>query len=131
MRAISRRVCLLLPLAAAPGCARKLEQPALRLDESHNNGSFAVAVGALIELALPGNPSSGFTWQRVGNRNGTVEREGDVQFRSNSNEAGDPGIYYFRFRALQPGSDAIRMVYARFEKSVGGARTFTVTIEVK
>jgi inhibitor of cysteine peptidase len=94
----------------------------------HDGETIKVAVGDEFVIALPANPSTGYTW--------TASSDPDVTFVSSrqvsgGSQPGSPGTQQLTFRGTHPGTSTLELEYARsFEASGPPAKTakFPVTV---
>jgi inhibitor of cysteine peptidase len=124
------------PAPPTPPAAAPAAQPGNWLDiRSDDNGKRArVPLGKNILIRLPGNPTTGYTWQASGVSSAAVRMLGQPQFSAapaTQGKVGAGGTYSFKFQAVQPGAATIKLVYLRpWEKNKPPAQTFTVTLDV-
>ena len=108
------------------------------LGRSENGKRARVGVGQYILVRLPGNPTTGYSWQMASPSNTAVRLLAQPQYvpqaqadKTREKTVGAGGTYYFKFQAVQPGTAVIRLAYARsWERNKPPAETFTVTIDV-
>jgi inhibitor of cysteine peptidase len=94
----------------------------------HQGDAVTAAKGDEFIVALPANPSTGYSW--------TAEDDPDVTFVSShqtagGNQPGAPGTEELTFRAERAGQSTLELAYARsFEPGVPPAKTakFPVTV---
>ncbi len=94
----------------------------------HQGDTITVANGDEFVIALPANPSTGYSW--------TAGDDADVTFVSSrqvagGNQPGAPGTQELTFRATDTGTSTLELAYARpFEHGVPPAKTakFAVTV---
>jgi len=105
---IAAGVVVLAAVAALCGC-----WSVVTLDETAEDQAWVVGVWDRIELRLPGNASAGYTWQLAGqSRAGVVELIDGPSFEPDAPDlCGSPGVFTFRFRALEKGSTRLRFEY--------------------
>jgi inhibitor of cysteine peptidase len=104
----------------------------MQLTEADAGRTIQMRVGDRLEVALPGNPTTGFQWE-VGALNHAVLRPiGEPEFERSSSAIGSGGKVTMRFEAVGPGATGLQLVYRRpFEKDAPPARTFEVTATVQ
>jgi inhibitor of cysteine peptidase len=106
-------------------------EPVYLFDQTNNSKSYPVQLDAEIRLSLPGNPTTGYTWQLDMTPGIVIVSEGYIPDDNTGTTAGSGGTYLWIMRAVQPGSQVISGVYARpWESNLTGAETFTLTLEV-
>jgi inhibitor of cysteine peptidase len=94
----------------------------------HQGDTITVANGGEFVIALPANPTTGYSW--------TADDDPDVTFVSSEQVAGGsqpgaPGTQELTFRAEQTGTSTLELAYARpFEKGVPPVKTakFPITV---
>lgn len=107
----------------------------LAVDESLNGQQYQVQAGQTFMLDLNSNPTTGYTW--------TVTNSGDDKIISllgsayqtdvmdnQPVRAGQGGKQYWYFKALEPGTTELQLVYARPWESVQPAQVYNLTINV-
>jgi inhibitor of cysteine peptidase len=98
---------------------------------SDDHGTVHLSTGQILEVSLPANPTTGFSWA-------VVEQSGLVAAGSRYVPAphrpglvGSGGTAVFEFRAPSRGVQHLDMTYAQhFDPSVPPARTFSLTVDV-
>jgi inhibitor of cysteine peptidase len=108
----------------------------LRLTERDNGSTVTVKPGTEFEAVVATNPSTGYTWVWPGGEaaNKVVEPVGTPRFDRDAEEAirvGSGGNETWRFRAVRPGRETVRLEYRRaWDSATPPERTFTFTAEV-
>ncbi len=105
-------------------------------DEGDNGQTVTMGVGDVLQVMLPENPSTGYTWAVVTNDE-TVLRPSDQPAydvgtaAADSNVLGAGGTRTFLFEAVGAGTSELRLVNARAqETAVEPAATFELTVQV-
>ncbi len=130
---------LILSIAAgvATGCTSANASAApLKLAQSDNGKSFTVKVGDTIQVIIPGNPTTGYSWTAtLSDKDAAVlVQNGEpayVEEAADTEVVGAGGTFTFTFKALAPGQATLKLVYARPWESVAPAQTFEVQITVE
>jgi len=110
-------------------------QPALpapvKLTDADNNKSVQLAVGQRIEIRLPANPTTGYSWLLQGFP-GCLELANFSYASERKSIPGAGGTQTVEFLAASPGEGDLKIVYRRpWEKSdVPAAKTFSVKVTV-
>lgn len=118
-------VFLIISLPLLYGCKEKL----VRFDESGE--TFYVQIDDVIKLQLPGDPSTGNAWRKIFYDDSVVIRVGKKNYKIGDQLTGDGGFYYYRFRAIAPGTSIIKMEYGnRFESDKKAIKHFEITVIV-
>jgi len=107
----------------------------MAVDESYNGNEYHVQVGQSFIVSLHSNPTTGFVWN--------IKNAGDEKIISLINNnylvnnaenqpavVGQGGQQYWQFKALQPGTTDLQLVYARPWESVQPAQTFNLKVIV-
>lgn len=106
--------------------------PALSLDEGDNGRTVTVATGAQITIQLPGNPTTGYTWEATVGDRSVLNEAGPATFSPSSGALGAGGTYTFRYKAAASGQTDLTLVYQRsWEAGVPPLRTYMVTVVVQ
>lgn len=90
-------------------------------------------VGDTLDVALPGNPSTGYTWVAK-DLPSLLQQEGEPKFTQggNSGAVGAPGTLNITFKATRAGSGKLVLEYERpWETTATPANTFSTTVTVK
>jgi inhibitor of cysteine peptidase len=93
--------------------------------ETNANGEF------IIEIALPSNPTTGYTWVATFDTS-LIELVEDTYEADNTDEmiVGGGGTQYLKFKALKSGEATITLDYQRpWEKESIDQKVFTINIE--
>lgn len=128
MKKVLAMVAVILTVAClAVGCGVqevKVYSNPSEIIETDANGEF------IIQIALPSNPSTGYTWVATYDV-AKLELVEDT-YQADDTEAmvvGAGGTQYLRFKALQSGEVTITLDYQRsWEKESIDQKTFTVNI---
>ena len=107
--------------------------PEVVLDATYDGMSISVVTGDLIEVALKGNPTTGYGWSaKLTTEDAAIlEQVGEPAYVADSDLIGAGGTYTFTFRALAAGEAQLHLVYARPWVPEAPAGTFTVTVQVQ
>jgi inhibitor of cysteine peptidase len=105
----------------------------VNLTASDNGQKITLFVGQELVIQLPGNPSTGYTWEAKDLDTGMFQQEGDAVFASsNTNLVGSGGTLTLAFRVLKTGPAALSLVYHRsWETGVAPLQTFSITAIIK
>jgi len=100
-------------------------------NETSNNGIFAVPLDAEIRLTLPGNPTTGYTWQLSTTPGIVIENESYRPDYPYGKMAGSGGTYHWVMKAVMPGTQVVTGVYARpWESNLTDSTSFKLTLNV-
>lgn len=132
-------VALVVGLAAvgASGCgdSAKASVGPVKLTEVDNGKSLEVKVGEIIEITLPGNPTTGYCWSSAlrDKDKALLEEMGEPAYTASSTEGnlvGGGGTYTFTFKAEASGSAVIKLVYERPWETVEPLETYQLSVNV-
>jgi len=102
-----------------------------RLVEVGDAGTaLSLAVGERLMVALPGNPSTGYTWE-VQAEPSVVRAVPGLGFLGDTTMIGAGGIFYFRYLAAAPGEDTLVLVYRRPWEPTPSDKTFALGVVVR
>jgi inhibitor of cysteine peptidase len=106
----------------------------IELTDDDDGETVSVPVGARIEIALKGNPTTGYSWGFASIEGDAVEQMGKVEYRTRPHRPGMVGVggtFSAVLKALKPGRSTVTLHYARpWEKDKPPARSFQITVRV-
>ena len=126
-------------LVFALSCAGASKNVNIKIGGDSNGKEIRLEVGQEFTLALPENPTTGYTWKFAtsGNseQNGApvCSRVGDSFLPPGGNAAshvGSPGVHEWRFRADRPGSANIEMHLIRGWDATSAKQSFSLRLRV-
>ncbi len=127
----------LLPITAAAtalltaGCGGKL----IRLTEVDNGRIIPCGPGSVVEIALPGNPTTGYSWQPARMPADSVLVLTENRFRQyeapGKNLVGVPGTYVFRYEVTGAGAEGIQLHYIRTWENLPPSGIYEVLIRAE
>jgi inhibitor of cysteine peptidase len=133
-------VLLAVLLFSAAGCGEAVplptpNVPSNTLTEADNGKTVNLNVGETLVVRLASNPSTGYTWETKDLDTQMLEQVGEAAFESPDTPpdlVGAGGILVRTFKALEPGTTTLTLVYHRpWETDVAPLQTFSVTVTVK
>ena len=102
-----------------------------RLTAKDAGSTVNVKVGSTLEIALEGNPTTGYTWEIAPESGTLLSPQGDPEFKSASSALGSGGIVTLRFKAMQPGNMKLKLIYHRtFEPGVAPLQSYEIGLVV-
>lgn len=105
---------------------------ALRLTKADTGKKIDLPSGSILELALEGNPTTGYTWNVMSGNDAILKPQGNSTFTPQSNLMGAPGVEVWRFQAVATGSVTLKLGYKRWwDDKMQPNPTFEVTVNVK
>jgi inhibitor of cysteine peptidase len=100
-------------------------------DQTNNNETYSVGLDSEIQLRLPGNPTTGYSWQLDITPGIMIQNESYIPDDKSDTMAGSGGTYWWNMRAVQPGKQVISGTYARpWESNRTNPVTFTLRLDV-
>jgi inhibitor of cysteine peptidase len=126
-----KKVSLILILLLAGVFICSALSPVIVL-EKQNGRTFDLAVGEYIDIALTGNPTTGYNWQLTNNIAPELKKIFGPEFKPNGEKLGSSGKLIFRFKAVKAGSKEIKLSYLRsWEKGVKPVKTFRIYVNIQ
>jgi inhibitor of cysteine peptidase len=117
---------------AAPVTAAEMPtmpESQITITEADNGGAVQVAAGGLVEVELPGNPTTGYIWQVTANDE-SILLPLSYEFAPDSDAIGAGGVERFSFQVMAPGVVELEFANSRpWEIDVEPAQTFAVSVE--
>ena len=99
------------------------------LGDSDNGRTVTLNIGNELEIALSGNPTTGYTWQLVAVNAQILAQDRDPVYYANSDATGAGGSYVFHFKAMGSGQTTLTLANRRSWNGES-AQTFQVAIIV-
>jgi len=98
--------------------------------ESDNGGSATISTEDTLQIALGGNPTTGYNWFTADVDSAVLVQVGDPAFDADSNLLGSPGVITLEFGPVAAGTTQLTLEY---RPAAGGAvgNTFTITVIVE
>lgn len=108
----------------------------VNLSAKDNGGQIEVDAGQTLVLTLESNPTTGFRWEVVEDKDAVLQPTGDAEFKVASEldppPPGTGGVEIFRFEAVQAGETLLELVYHRpWEESVEPLEAFSMQVIVR
>lgn len=91
-------------------------QSFVSVSRSNNNQQVTLSASQVLEVKLPLNPSTGYSWYMRNNDRGMLKQVGGFDFTSYNPQQplGAPGIQTMRFVAISKGNTDLELIYARY-----------------
>ncbi len=122
--------CLMFGMATG-ACAARGADP-LTLTSKDAGSTVHVKQGDVVTIALEGNPTTGYTWEVAPGSGVGLEQQGEPQFKPDSNARGAGGTMTLQFKASQPGTYPLKLIYHRtFEPNVPPLKSFEAVVVVE
>jgi predicted secreted protein len=122
-----------LPLAKDPAPPPgKKDEKVLRLTDADNKKTVKVAVGKSFDIALKGNPTTGYQWQVAKIEGDGILQKGKSEYLVDKHPdrmVGVGGTFVFHFNVTRAVKTTVQLVYVRpWEKDVAPEKTFELTV---
>lgn len=103
----------------------------LRLTYADSGSTMRLHVGERLEVIVPANPSTGYTWELGPGSETILAQEGEAQFIAEGKGVGAEGQMVFRFSATAKGKGNLVLLYRRpCTEEAPPLRTFGVRLIV-
>ena len=98
------------------------------------HGDVSLKVGAVLEVRLEANHTTGYSWVAAPVANPVLMRQGAARYEEHASggKAGVGGVEVWRFKAVKAGKQGLQFEYRRpWEKDAPAAKivTYSVTVE--
>ena len=111
---------MVLLLLALPQVSRATE---ITLDEKTCGSRLSLSIGDMLEVRLPGNPTTGYAWEVI-TVPSLLQNQKEPAHRSDSQRIGAGGSTSFLFRVAAIGEGTLEMAYRRpWEKDTASLKT--------
>jgi inhibitor of cysteine peptidase len=108
--------------------------PTLKIDSTKNGKSVSLQYGSNLEVNLPGNPTTGYSWKLDSIRGKSLKQVGKIDYVADQRDdkrIGSGGTFTARFKAAQRGKSTLTLIYVRpWERGKAPAQTFSTNVEV-
>jgi inhibitor of cysteine peptidase len=93
--------------------------------------TVTLKVGETLEVALEGNPTTGYQWEAESLDTSVLKQVGEAAFTPASTAIGSGGQTTLRFEATASGQTTLKLIYHRsWETGVAPLKTFEVPVQV-
>ncbi|WP_102126515.1 protease inhibitor I42 family protein [Deinococcus planocerae] len=104
----------------------------VRLGQDASGRAINLNVGDTLEITLPGNPSTGYTWQPLIDPWPTLLALGQPSFLAQGTGLGAGGLVTLSYQAVQPGTVDLSLLYGRPSSPPDpNAQEFDLTVSVQ
>jgi inhibitor of cysteine peptidase len=104
--------------------------PNVRLTGADSGSQIMLHPGDTLEIALAGNPTTGYNWEVQEGAKEVLRQKGAPQFKAESARIGAGGTMTFRFECIAVGAVPLSLIYRRnFESGVAPLKTFVVKVK--
>lgn len=102
-----------------------------KLTAKDADSTVTLRVGDSLEIALEGNPTTGYTWETAPGAGSLLEQRGEREFKPDSSALGSGGMFMLRFKAIQQGEAQLKLIYHRtFEPNAPPLQAFEIKLVV-
>jgi inhibitor of cysteine peptidase len=132
LRILAVLALLVLALAACGGDSGGADGggDSIEVAEADSGGSREVAVGEEIDVVLPSNPTTGYSWNALGETDAAVVALVDRDYEPSSDAVGAGGMETLTYRAEGPGETTIDLGYFQPWEPSNVDETFSITVVV-
>jgi inhibitor of cysteine peptidase len=121
-------------LAAHHAIAGQAAAPGVKVVTDQMSGDVSLKVGAVLEVRLEANHTTGYSWIAAPVANPVLMRQGAARYEEHATggKAGVGGVEVWRFKAMKAGKQGLQFEYRRpWEKGAPAAKivTYAVTVE--
>jgi inhibitor of cysteine peptidase len=122
---------VLLMVAIALCAAGRQRGIAVRLTHADSGSTVTLHPGDTLEIVLPGNPTTGYTWEVKPGSEALLKQKGDPEFTPDSKALGSGGKMMMRFTVVAVGKGSLVLLYRRpFEPETRPLQSFGIRIVV-
>jgi inhibitor of cysteine peptidase len=121
-------------LAAHEAIAGQAAAPGVKVVTDQMSGDVSLKVGAVLEVRLEANHTTGYSWIVAPVANPVLMRQGAARYEEHATggKAGVGGVEVWRFKAMKAGKQGLQFECRRpWEKGAPAAKivTYAVTVE--
>lgn len=118
------------PVSAATGTPPPVEKDTFGMAD--RGGTYPVSLDAPVQLRLPENPTTGYTWNLSITQGLSLINDTYIPDDTTGRLVGAGGTHVWFLRAIQPGNQGISGIYRRPREPVTGNETdFNLTLRVE
>ena len=127
-------LAIMVFLAAHDATAGQVAAPGVKVVTDQMSGDVSLKVGAVLEVRLEANHTTGYSWIAAPVANPVLMRQGAARYEEHATggKAGVGGVEIWRFKAMKAGRQGLQFEYRRpWEKGAPAAKivTYAVTVE--
>ncbi len=123
-----RPLALLALLAVLAGGCGDAATEWVTLDASDAGRTISLGRADHLEVRLPGNLTTGYSWEALGFDDGVLRLVDGPGYESDRDLAGSDGTFTFEFQCAGPGTTVLELGYLRPWEDEPPLRTWSVTI---
>jgi inhibitor of cysteine peptidase len=96
-----------------------------------SGSSIYLKVGQTLSVELPGNPSTGNAWREIVFDDQLIKKEEAPVYKPKDDRIGSAGVYYFKFKAAEPGTTRLFMEYgSKYDNAKEALKIFEIELVV-
>jgi len=119
------------PVPAPPPTKVPVPAGPSSFDQANNGETYTISLDATIQLRLPENPSTGYSWNLLVTPGISILSETYIPDEVSGNPVGSGGTHLWFLKAVQPGEQVISGVYRRpWEPPAANGTVFRLTLIV-
>jgi len=127
-------LAMIVFLAAHNVIVGQAAAPGVKVVTDQMSGDVSLKVGAVLEVRLEANHTTGYSWITAPVANPVLMRQGAARYEEHASggKAGVGGVEVWRFKAMKAGRQGLQFEYRRpWEKGAPAAKivTYAVTVE--
>jgi inhibitor of cysteine peptidase len=132
MKVRRRYHLMLLALTVALSFSQRASASVIFVSPDDNGREFTLDRGDALEISLPANSGTGYTWQAEPVAGGFVTQVGEPAFALDNAMPGASGHQVFHFGVSASGTGMLEMHYLRpWEKDAKPAKVFKIMLIVR
>lgn len=121
---------LLITVVAASAFAQTASEP-IKLTDKDAGKTIPLKPGDMVQISLPGNATTGYSWGVVGVDNNVLTQVGNWDYVTSSTTPGAPGMYVLTFQAVNAGTTDLALGYKQWwDETMKPEKTFELTAVV-
>ncbi len=126
-------VALVAVTSAGCGSPAHAASGPLKLGEADNGKACTAKVGDTIEVIIPGNMTTGFSWAAaLAEKDAALlQLVGEPTYATDAAPVGGGGTFTFIFKAMAKGEASLKLVYTRPWESDAPDKTFSATVTIE
>jgi inhibitor of cysteine peptidase len=98
---------------------------------SDSGSTIDMVVGQVLKIELPANASTGNTWRKIIYNDSVIVKTGKPNYMLADDRIGSAGVYYYRFKSINPGKTSLYMEYgSKYDDEKQAVKIFKLDINV-
>lgn len=118
-------ICTIVIIPVFFGCKEK------KVSYNESGSTIDLVIGQTLKVELPANASSGNTWRKIAYNDSILVRKGKPNYVLADDRIGSAGVYYYRFKAIAPGTSKLLMEYgSKYDDDKKPVKVFEINVVV-